>query len=285
MTMKYMLGNIRKLLTNGFSDEQLRQFCYDNPDFRPVRAQLAQSTGKAAIVSRLIEYAESRVLLDKLLAWAAAEIPVRYEQDGPYVEGEPSAPAKEAPPLLTKKPTLKPELKPRLTSKSGVNPMAIGGSVIVSVIGPLALAEEGQAFVSGEFKWLFSAIDHFLKLRRGEIDSSRPIAMVIPPHAEQDPQANNQLLPTIDAFDLQMWQGQFESGLKRIKTHMRNLDILLAQEASKGDAGKGDVYLQNQLKSSRLEIVKVVREMAQLCQQAYGILITSPQQVVDMLEE
>jgi len=58
---------------------------------------------------------------------------------------------------------------------------------------------------------------------------------------------------------------------------------LLEQEALKGDAGKGDVYLQNQIKSGRVEIVKVMQEMAQLMNQAYGVLVTSPDQLIGLL--
>lgn len=57
----------------GFSDENLRQFCFDEVDFRPVYDQLAQNSGKAEIIDRLIEYAERKLLFDRLLAWAKAE--------------------------------------------------------------------------------------------------------------------------------------------------------------------------------------------------------------------
>lgn len=36
MTMHYNLSNIRALLTEGFTDEDLRHLCYDISDFRPV---------------------------------------------------------------------------------------------------------------------------------------------------------------------------------------------------------------------------------------------------------
>jgi len=88
----------------------------------------------------------------------------------------------------------------------------------------------------------------------------------------------------VDEFELQLWEGQVEAGLKRINIHLRNLNILLEQEAAKGPEGKGDVYLQNQISSGRIEIVKVLQEMAQLMDQAYGVLITSPEQLVDLLE-
>ncbi len=170
-----------------------------------------------------------------------------------------------------------------LKKKQTVSPIAIGGSVISGVVTTAGLDVDDQNWVNGELKWLFSAADNFLKVRRGERDRSQEIAAPIPPDAERSPQADNRLLNAVDDFDLQIWEGQVESGFKRINTHLRNLDILLDQEAKKGDAGKGDVYLQNQIKGARLEIIKVLEEMAQLMNQAYGVLVTSPDQLVQLL--
>ena len=108
------------------------------------------------------------------------------------------------------------------------------------------------------------------------------MSTAIPSTAEQT-NANNQLLSTLDDFDLQIWEGSVESGFKRIDTYLRNLKILLNQEAFKGEAGKGDVYLQNQINGARVEIVKVLQEIAQLMNQAYGVLVTSPNQLLDFL--
>ena len=172
-----------------------------------------------------------------------------------------------------------------LTKKPAVSPIALGGSVISGVVTTFGLDVADQDFVNGELKWLFGAVDNFLKIRRNELNRSQAVAIPIPPQAQRtNPQANNSLLTTVDDFDLQIWEGQFESALKRINTHLRNLDILLDQEAKKGDAGKGDVYLQNQIKGSRLDIVKILQEMAQLINQAYGIRVTSPDQLVEFLE-
>ncbi|MCB0169320.1 MAG: tetratricopeptide repeat protein, partial [Anaerolineae bacterium] len=75
---------IRALLTEGFTPEQLRRFCYDTPEFRPVYDQLAQVTGKAAIIDHLIEHAERCVLFAPLLDWAKEENPAQYERYRPY---------------------------------------------------------------------------------------------------------------------------------------------------------------------------------------------------------
>jgi hypothetical protein len=73
------------LLVNGFSDLDLRRLCYDVPDFRPVYNELAQSTGKAQIVDKLIEHAERTLQLDTLLALAKERNPARFELHGPYL--------------------------------------------------------------------------------------------------------------------------------------------------------------------------------------------------------
>jgi uncharacterized LabA/DUF88 family protein len=86
----YHLANIRDLLLSGFDERELRRFCYDVPDFRPVYDRLAQNTGKADIVDELLQYAETRLLLDTLLALAKERNPARYEHHGPYYNEDPS---------------------------------------------------------------------------------------------------------------------------------------------------------------------------------------------------
>lgn len=88
MAEEYNLKNVRALLTMGFTAEELRRFCYDEPDFRPVYEQLAPNTGKTEIIDRIIEYAELRLKLKGLLAWASGANPDRYERHGPYYEHE-----------------------------------------------------------------------------------------------------------------------------------------------------------------------------------------------------
>jgi hypothetical protein len=171
----------------------------------------------------------------------------------------------------------------KLKKKPTVDPMALGGAIISGVVTTFSLDVETQDLINKELKWLFSACDHFLKIRRDEADRSQPVPISIPPTAQQS-NANNQLLSTIDGFDMQIWEGQIESGFKRIDTYLKNLKILLDQEAFKGEMGKSDVYLQNQIKAARLEIVKILQEMAQLMNQAYGILVTSPNELYDFLQ-
>jgi HEAT repeat protein len=84
----YHLSNIRTLLTEGFSDEELRRFCHDSHEFRPVYDQLAQVTGKDAIIDRLLEHADRTLQLEPLLAWAEQCNPDRYQLHRPYFDGD-----------------------------------------------------------------------------------------------------------------------------------------------------------------------------------------------------
>lgn len=85
-TKSYHLSNIRLLLTEGFTDEELRRLCYDIPSFRSVYNQLAQNTGKSQIVDLLIEHANRKLQLDVLLALAKEYNPDRYQKHQPYYE-------------------------------------------------------------------------------------------------------------------------------------------------------------------------------------------------------
>lgn len=83
-SISYNLKNIRALLTEGFTDEELRRLCYDEPAFRPVYDQLAQETGKMKIIDHLLEYAERKLKLDHLLTLVKEHNPTRYEKYKPY---------------------------------------------------------------------------------------------------------------------------------------------------------------------------------------------------------
>jgi hypothetical protein len=84
LVRSYNLKNIRTLLTEGFTEEELRRLCYDVAEFRPVYDQLAQNTGKARIVDYLLEYAERKLLLEVLLTLVKTQIPARYDRHQPY---------------------------------------------------------------------------------------------------------------------------------------------------------------------------------------------------------
>lgn len=80
----YHLSKIRTLLIEGFSETELRDFCFDTPQFRPVHHELAELTGKAAIARHLLEFADQRELIDQLLIWAKENNPAKFARYQPY---------------------------------------------------------------------------------------------------------------------------------------------------------------------------------------------------------
>lgn len=88
MSKRYNLVNIRTLLVEGFTAAELRDFCYDTPDFKPVYHQLAENAGKTEIVQKLLVHAEQKLLLDALLIWAEVQNPARYATYQPYFEDD-----------------------------------------------------------------------------------------------------------------------------------------------------------------------------------------------------
>jgi hypothetical protein len=194
--------------------------------------------------------------------------------------------------------------------KPALDPVVIGDLIISNIVTPLDLDPVDQDFVNGELKWLFSAVDNLFKLcqklgREGGIDFNQPIAVPIPPEAETtSPEANNQLLrnpkslmynesfeemlgrynPARDRYD-GGWGGKIESNLKQINTYLSDLEVLLKQEAGHGEAGRYDPLLQDAVKSEQISIIKILQNIAQTMDEAYGIRITTPDQLMSFLEE
>jgi HEAT repeat protein len=91
--MRYHLPNIRVLLTEGFTEADLRNFCFETPEFRPVHHELAELSGKAKIVGDLVKFADHKELLPFLLAWAEEQNPAKYELYQPYYTDTPPEPS------------------------------------------------------------------------------------------------------------------------------------------------------------------------------------------------
>jgi hypothetical protein len=169
-----------------------------------------------------------------------------------------------------------------LKKASTINPVAIGGLVISGVVTTFGIDVSDQDFVNGELKWLFYAADHLLKIQAGEAEIHQPVPVTIPLTAERSPQTNNQVL---SASLASAFGPQVEKIFTRIKTHLDNLNLALAQEVQLGEAGRFDQALQYRLKNQRLDIVeKDLRELAVLMEQAYGVLVTVPDQLSQFLK-
>ncbi len=86
MSRQYHIKNIRILLIEGFTDKELRDLCFETPDFEPIYHQLAENSGKTEIVRQLLEYAKQKLLIDQLLTLVRELNPARYEQHQPYYD-------------------------------------------------------------------------------------------------------------------------------------------------------------------------------------------------------
>ncbi len=177
---------------------------------------------------------------------------------------------------------------------------ALGGLVMARVITRLDLDQEDLDFVNEELKWLFSAADHLLKICGDEIDRNQPIPVPIPSEAEKQPEADNRLLdkPKNYAFeDIKnrlgrietRWQKsverQVESMFKIIDSHLKGLKHSLNMETELGQAGKSDIPLQHNIKGKQVGTIKTLQDMAKFMNDAYGVLVTSPDQLAEFLEQ
>ena len=86
---KYDEGKIHDLLIR-FDVETLLRLCY-KPEFKKLRGQLSESADKQdTIVRKIIEFADTNLLIDLLLRWAKETDSRLYELLGPYQRDVPT---------------------------------------------------------------------------------------------------------------------------------------------------------------------------------------------------
>jgi hypothetical protein len=81
----YNLAAIRQLLLAAFTAEELRRFCQDRPAFRPILDEFGPEQGLSARVARVIDYCETHILFDQLLAEIKATNPAQYQRFEPQI--------------------------------------------------------------------------------------------------------------------------------------------------------------------------------------------------------
>jgi CheY-like chemotaxis protein len=86
MVKRYLSKNIRILLTKGFNAEELRRFCFDTTDFRPVYDEFAPNMGKDEIIDLILDYADRTLKFETLLDWAKKHNLHRYKRHQPYYD-------------------------------------------------------------------------------------------------------------------------------------------------------------------------------------------------------
>jgi formylglycine-generating enzyme required for sulfatase activity len=82
---EYNIAAIRQLLLAAFTPEELRRFCYDRPDFRPVANRFGPGHGHDDMVDELITYCDNYRYLPELLTELKQANPRQYAH---YLEPE-----------------------------------------------------------------------------------------------------------------------------------------------------------------------------------------------------
>jgi hypothetical protein len=160
-----------------------------------------------------------------------------------------------------------------------VSGIATGIGVMTKVVTRItSFSAEEQDAVNQELKWLFNAAEHFLKIRRGEVNRTVPVPVEIPPEAKGD---NNVVLSNLDDFSLQMIDSQIQSIIKQINIYLRNLAFELDKEAQLGGAAASNIALKNSINAQQKSIAERTEELAKLMQQVYGVLVYGPEDLIN----
>jgi hypothetical protein len=97
MTKPYNLRSIRQLVTSAYNLEELRQLCYEVPEFRPVYDNFGEER-KDGLVRHLIEHCERKGYLDRLLAIIEEDVPEMYAEFAGKLNKGRTAPSSSATP-------------------------------------------------------------------------------------------------------------------------------------------------------------------------------------------
>lgn len=150
---------------------------------------------------------------------------------------------------------------------------------LIHQVGPAGAFVNKAAKIEGELAQLKPQI------WQTAIAESAPVPVAIPPNVERSPSANNLLLTNLNDFFLEDWAGTIRANLHLMTTHLTALDLLLTQERRSGAEGKRNIALQNEIKSRRMANLALCQEIATGLNQLYGVLATSPGQLLAWLKE
>ena len=228
----YNLSTIRQLITDAFDLEGLNTFCFDH--FRPVYDQFQESDRKIARVRMLLEHAERKSELARLLSLIQQENPGKYaqyagqlgqvatptqpasppsggsifNQSGQQIhgqqynvagnltlnQGEPASPGQPATPATSPQ-TTRGQGRMLKGRRPKREPLILLQKVTTEIILPLRLEGDDQRFVESELRWLFEALDHLYQIERGTQSLTASVSVPIPETAERTATADNTVLP------------------------------------------------------------------------------------------
>ncbi|MCK6627277.1 MAG: toll/interleukin-1 receptor domain-containing protein [Anaerolineae bacterium] len=175
--------------------------------------------------------------------------------------------------------------RPRRGTAPEVGVIAAGIGVmskVVDQIGGFTPAEKDAN--NEELKWLFVAADHFLKIRRGEVQRTVGVPVETPAEATTTQTTKNAvLLPSVDDFSMQMIDSQIQSIIKQINIYMKNLAFELDKQAQLGGQAGSNIALKNSIDAQQKAIIERTQELANLMQQIYGVKVYAPEIVAEKL--
>jgi len=84
----YNLKNIRILLTEGFTRDELVTLCFDEPTLRPIYEGYSEESGTGELARRIVDYAHKKLVMEVVLDWTKEHNPLKFKEMQPYVEPE-----------------------------------------------------------------------------------------------------------------------------------------------------------------------------------------------------
>jgi hypothetical protein len=147
--------------------------------------------------------------------------------------------------------------------------LALGSAVVMPLAKHLLDKAASPENVAKGVAWVWSAAEHFLKVRRGQASPDEPAAA--PP--EETSTAAPRIRTDVDDFTLKLLSSQVDNLMKRVETHMGNLQHVLQQAAQYGGEEFAPIVVVNQIKLQRQSIVECLDELASLMNQVYGVQV------------
>jgi len=77
------IQNIHRYLRAGFGEQELRRLFYE-PKFSSLKNSSSRLNSLSDLVNLIVDYAERRLLIEDLLAWAYQENPNQYKNYEPF---------------------------------------------------------------------------------------------------------------------------------------------------------------------------------------------------------
>lgn len=195
-------------------------------------------------------------------------------------------------PGITDKPAQTPQASsgrpPRQRPSTGqeVSAIATGIGVMTKVVNRIkGFTDIQQDENNEELKWLFNAAEHFLKVRRGEIERTTPLSVKTPPKPFDYYKIENAVIQSnLDDFSFQMIESQVQGIIKQINIYMRNLAFELDKEAQLGGQAASNIALMNSINAQQKAILDRTQELAQLMEQVFGIIVYAPDNMIEKIQ-